>query len=320
MKKIISVLLAAAACVMLFAGCGETKEEGTLQVAVVQQLDHSSLQEIRAAVEARLSEIAEEKNLTIRYEEFNGQNDPTILGQIGSRIAGDGFDAVIPIGTLAAQCMVTATDGLEIPIIYAAISDPEAAGLTGMSNVTGTSDALDTGLILSMMLLADPDLKTVGLLYSNSEPNSETPSAQAKQLLEAQGLTVIEKTGNTADEIMTAASALAGRVEAVFTPTDNAVMKVAPAVSELFAKNGIAFYAGADSFVSAGALATCGVNYTDQGRKTAEMAVDFMVDGTCPEFQKVEGGIISYNSGTADALGMDVSAFAPIAKEMKDMK
>ena len=320
MKKFISVLLAAAACVMLFAGCGETKEEGTLQVAVVQQLDHSSLQEIRVAVEARLSEIAKEKNLTIRYEEFNGQNDPTILGQIGSQIAGGSFDAVIPIGTLAAQCMVTATDGMEIPINYAAISDPAAAGLTGIPNVTGTSDALDTGLILDMMQSADSGIKTVGLLYSNSEPNSETPIAQAKELLDARGIAYVEKTGNTADEILTAASALVGRVDAVFTPTDNAVMNVAPAVSEVFNKNGIAYYTGADSFVSAGAFATCGVNYTELGYKTADMAVDFMVNGSCPEFQKMDGGIIAYNSDTAAALGLDVSVFASMASEVKDVK
>ena len=319
MKKLAAILLTAVFCIGLFAGCAGDKEDG-IRIAVVQQLDHSSLEEIRVAVEKQLEKLSQDKDMTITFEKFNGQNDPTILGQIGSQIASGDFDAVIPIGTLAAQCMVTATDGMEIPVVYAAISDPAAAGLTDLPNVTGTSDALDTGLILDMMLAVNPQVKTVGLLYSNSEPNSETPIAQAKEILGNKGIEVLEKTGNTADEILTAASALVGRVDAVFTPTDNVVMNVAAPVAEILNKNGIPHYTGADSFVSAGAFATCGVNYTDLGSKTADMAVDCILSGSCPEFQVVEGGNIAYNSETAEGLGLDVSVFSSMAKVVNDVK
>ena len=123
MKKLISVIVAITMIACLFTACGASADDGVYKIAIVQQLDHASLDEIRTAVEAQLDAIAAEKGITIEYKDFNGQNDPTVLGQIGAQVVGDGYDAIIPIATLAAQCMVTAADGTDTPIIYAAISD-----------------------------------------------------------------------------------------------------------------------------------------------------------------------------------------------------
>ena len=162
--------------------------EGTAyRIAIVQQMDHSSLDQIRTAIEAELDARAAADGVTIEYKEFNGQNDATMLNQIGTQVVSDGYDAIIPIASLAAQCMVTAADG-DIPVIYAAISDPATAGLTDLENVTGTSDALDTNMIMDMMFAVNPEIQTVGLLYSNSEPNSETPIAEAKAYLDDKGI------------------------------------------------------------------------------------------------------------------------------------
>ena len=179
--------------------------------------------------------------------------------------------------------------------------------------MTVTSDALNTEFILYLMLAADPDVQTVGLLYSNSEPNSATPIAQAKAYLEEKGIAYVEKTGNTNDEILSAVASLIGQVDAVFTPTDNVVMAAAAAVSEQLAAAGIPFYAGADSFVKAGAFATCGVNYTELGTYTAGMAVDILQGGEVPEYHVMEGGIITVNTETAAALGLDAAVFDGMA-------
>ena len=130
MKKLFCVLLSMILVMSLFAGCAASgkSDSGAIKVAIVQQLDHSSLDEIRLAVEAELERLAKEKNMTITYTEFNGRNDATILNQIGAQVVSDGYDVIIPIATMAAQCMVTAAEGKDIPIIYAAISDPVSAG------------------------------------------------------------------------------------------------------------------------------------------------------------------------------------------------
>ena len=341
MKKVISLVLSVMMMLTMFAGCkasstaetaaptsstaAETSADTTpavqeFNVAIVQQLDHASLDEICTAIVAQLQTLAEEKGVKVNIQEFNGQNDATVLNQIGAQVVGDGVDLIIPIATLAAQCMVTAADGTDIPIVYAAISDPEAAGLTGLSNVTGTSDALNTAFILDMMLAANPDIKTVGLLYSNSEANSTTPIAEAKAYLQEKQIDFVEKTGNTSGEIVEAAASMVGRVDAVFTPTDNVVMAAEVTVAETLNEAGIPHYTGADSFVAAGAFATCGVNYTELGTYTADMAMDILLGGAVPEFHVMDGGIITVNTETAAILGIDYSVFSSMANTVVEVK
>ena len=285
----------------------------TYTVAIVQQLDHSSLDEIRTAIEAQLNALAEPTNYTISIKTYNGQNDASMLNQIGTEVVADGFDMIIPIATLAAQSMVTAADGTDIPIVYAAISDPEGAGLTDIPTVTGVSDALNTNFIMDMMFAADPTIQTVGLLYSNSEINSEAPIRDAKAYLDAKGISYVEKTGNTANEVIAAASDLVGRVDAVFTPTDNVIMASEAAVAELLNEAGIPHYTGADSFVTSGAFTTCGVNYTELGTKTADIAFGILQGGAISDFHIMDGGIITVNTETAELCGIDYAVFKDMA-------
>ena len=314
MKKLICAILSIVMILSLTAcGSSESKNASEFKVAIVQQLDHSSLDEIRVAIEAQLNALAEPTNYTVTIKSYNGQNDASMLNQIGTEVVADGYDMIIPIATTAAQCMVTAADGTDIPIIYAAISDPESAGLVGIPTVTGVSDALNTEFIMKMMFEADPSIQTVGLLYSNSEINSEAPIRDAKAYLDAKGIAYVEKTGNTANEVIAAASDLVGRVDAVFTPTDNVIMASETAVAEILNEAGIPHYTGADSFVLSGAFATCGVNYTELGTKAADMAFDILLGGSIGDFHVMEGGIITVNTTAADACGIDYSVFNSMA-------
>ena len=112
---------------------------------------------------------------------------------------------------------------------------------------------------------------------------------------------------------------MVGRVQAVFTPTDNVVMAAASAVAEILNEAGIPHYAGADSFVTAGAFATCGVNYTELGTYTADMAVDILLGGAIPEYHVMDGGIITVNTDTAKALDLDYSVFKDMAGTVKEV-
>ena len=297
----------------------ETTEVKSFSVAIVQQLSHSSLDEIHEAISAELKARAEAAGVELTISDYNGQNDTTMLGQIGAQALDDKVDMIIPIATLAAQTMVTAAEDTGTPIVYAACSDPETAGLTGLDNVTGTSDALNTPFILDMMLAINPDIKTVGLLFSNSEDNSITPIAEAKKYLDEKGIAYLEKTGNTTDEIVAAAASLVGRVDAVFTPTDNRVMDAEVAVAEILNEAGIPHYTGADSFVQSGAFTTCGVNYTELGKYTADMAFDILEGGAVPEFHVMDGGIITVNTDTAKALNIDYSVFSTMANTVTEV-
>ena len=77
------------------------------------------------------------------------------------------------------------------------------------------------------------------------------------------------------------------------------------AIAEDFAINGIPHYTGADSFVRNGAYATCGVNYTDLGAKTADLAYKAITEGMdgMEDYYLMDGGIITVNTDTAAMIG-----------------
>lgn len=325
MKKLITLSLSAMLATTL-VGCSSTPTastattDKTYKVAIVKQLDHASLDEIADAICDELDAISKKDGVKIEYGEvYSGQNDQSTLQQIASQVVGENVDVIIPIATLAAQTMIVASDGA-IPVVYGAISDPEAADITDIDYVTGTSDALNTDQIMDMMLQANPDVKTVGLLYSKSEANSEKPIADAKKYLDDKGIKYIEATGNTDDEVKQAAASLIGsNVDAVFTPTDNVVMAAELSIAQEFVDAGIPHYTGADSFVRNGAFATCGVNYTDLGKETADLAYTTMKDGIeatgyAGSYEVMDGGIITVNKEASQALGIDASTFDSFGK------
>lgn len=315
--KLLTLALAGVMTLSL-AACGSKTDNGgsdaqqesengkTYKVAVIKQLDHASLDEIANAITAELDKLAADNGVTIEYEVTSGQNDPTILKQLSDQAIADNVDAIVPIATNAAQIAALSAEDSKTPVVYAAISDPAAANLTGIDYVTGTSDALNTEFIMDMMFAQNPNVAKVGLLYSLSEPNSAQPITDAKAYLDAKGIAYVEQTANTNDEVVAAASALiADGVDAVFTPTDNVIMAAELAIAEDFAKNGILHYTGADSFVRNGAYATCGVNYTDLGTKTADLAYSAITEGmgSMEDYYLMDGGIITVNTDTAAMIG-----------------
>ena len=318
-KRVLAAVLGLAMVVSMMAGCGskEKASEDSYKVAIVKQMDHASLDEIANAIAAELDAISKEKNVTINYEIYSGQGEQTTLKQIGDQAVADGVDAIIPIATLAAQVMTTCAEDTKTPVIYAAISDPEEAELTGIDYVTGTSDALNTEFVMDMMLKQNPDVKKVGLLYSLSEANSAKPIKEAKAYLDKANIAYSEQTAATNDEVIAAASSLvAEKVDAVFTPTDNVIMAAELAIYEKFAEAGIPHYTGADSFVRNGAFTTCGVNYTALGTKTADLAYEAITVGMAglEDCYLMDGGIITVNTETAAALNIDYSIFKDLGE------
>lgn len=326
MKKITASALSAILAVTLCGCSGQgssdspsnpDSEEKVYKVAVVKQLDHASLDEIADAVTAELDALAEKNGVKVEYQMYSGNNDASTLQSIGSDAIVSGVDAIIPIATLAAQTMYVAAEDTKTPVIFAAISDPEGAGLTDTDFVTGTSDALNTEQIMKMILAANPDVKKIALLYSPSEANSARPVAEAKAYLDANSI-AYEDFGSptTRDEVIqTVSSIVASGCDAVFTPTDNVIMDAELTIAPVLAEAGIAHYAGADSFVRNGAFATCGVNYTDLGKETADLAFDIMVNGIenskyYKSYEVMPGGIITVNTETAAELGIDTKVFS----------
>ena len=290
------------------------------KVGIIQFVDDASLNQIEANIEAELTKKSEEgeDNYIFEGNVYNGQADSTTLNQIATQLISDGVDVIIPIATPAAQIVQTATEDNQIPVVFSAVSDPVGAGLVESmdapgANITGTSDALNTNAILDLMFVANPDIKSVGLLYSQSEDSSKQPIADAKAYLEEKGIDYVEKTGTNNTEVTQAADALiAAGVAAVFPPTDNTVMTAELAIYEKFIEAGIPHYCGADSFALNGAFCGYGVDYAKLGVETADMVVEVLqgADPAATPVKTFDNGIATVNTETAEALGIDYSGFA----------
>ena len=146
---------------------------------------------------------------------------------------------------------------------------------------------------------------TIALPFSVTEDELNEAFGSDCQL---EKLVAVEANGNTNDEVIQAASSLIGaNVDAVFTPTDNVIMAAELAIAPMFAEAGIPHFTGADIFVRNGALTTCGVNYTDLGTKTADLAFEAMTKGMADmeDYYLMDGGIVTVNTETAEALGFN---------------
>ena len=331
-RKVMAIVLTMAMAVAGMCGCGKAADSGTsndtvYKVGIVQYVDDASLNQIEKAIQAELDAKGVEYGVTFDYQDytFNGQADQSILMQIAADLIADEVDIIIPIATPTAVVMQSATEENQIPIVFSAVSDPVGAGLVATNeapgaNITGTSDAIDTDAIMNLIVTANPDTAKIGLLYDKSQASSLGSIEDAKAYCEANNIAYVEKTGTTVAEIQAAADALVAEgVDAVFTPQDNTVMTAELAIFEKFTEAGIPHYTGADSFALNGAFLGFGVNYENLGIKTADMAVEILVNGAKPAemaVQTLADGIITVNTETAEAVGIDYSVFKDLCSEL----
>ena len=301
----------------------------TFKVGIVNYVDHASLNQIVASVESRLDELGKEKGVTFDYADYyaNAQADQSNLNQIGADLVADGVDVIVAVATPTAATMLAAVEDTEIPVVYSAVTDPAAAGFDGGENITGTSDALNTDAIMNLIVAANPGIDTIGLLYDLSQDASTQAIADAKAFCEKNGIKVVEKNGTTTAEVQMAAEALvAAGVKAVFTPTDNTIMTAELSIYESFIEAGVQHYTGADSFALNGALVGYGVDYVQLGEATADMVSQLLCDGKTPAdlpYQTFDNGIVTINTETAEALGLDLAAlkeaFKPYCTEITEV-
>lgn len=322
-RKVLASVAASIMAAIMLAGTAMAAE---YKVGIIQFVDDASLNQIEASIEAELDAKSEEGEDKYIYEGYvyNGQADSATLSQIATQLISDGVDVIVPIATPTAQIVQAATEDNQIPVVFSAVSDPVGASLVESmeepgANITGTSDALNTNAILDLMFIANPDIKKVGLLYSQSEDASKQPIEDAKAYLEEKGVEYVEKTGTNNTEVTQAADALiAESVDAVFTPTDNTVMTAELGIYEKFIDAGIPHYAGADSFALNGAFCGYGVDYKNLGKETADMVVEILqgADPATTAVKTFDNGIATVNTETAEAIGLDYSGFAEVCTQV----
>lgn len=328
MKTRLTALFAAAAMGLSLAGCGSAAsatsaaasgsgQQADYTVGILQYTSHSSLDEIAAAIQSELEQQALAAGVTIRVELKNGQGDAATINDICKMFVSDKVDLIIPIATPAATAAAAAVQGTDIPLVYSAVTDPVAAQLAQSmeapgENMTGTSDYIDTAKILDLVLANNLDTNTLGLIYNLGETNSAATIEALRPVLEEKGIQAVESTVTTPGEVQMAAQNLVSKgVDAIFVPIDNTVASAMSVLADEAIKGGVPVYTAADSLVRDGGLATTGVNYTKLGELTAQLAVQVLQgeDPATMPVQVLNDGIVTVNTTTAKALGIDPNVF-----------
>ncbi len=303
----------------------ETAEEGkTYTIGICNYVDDASLNQIVDNINTRLDEIEASDGVTINVEYDNCNADANVMNQIIANFEADKVDLMVGVATPVAMAMQTATEDSKTPVVFAAVSDPVGAGLVESldapgSNITGSSDNLDTSAVMNLIFAQNPDAKKIGLLYDVGQDSATAAIAEAKAYLDEKGVEYVEHTATNNEEAALAADAfVSDGVDAVFTPTDNTIMTAEFSIYETFVDAGIPHYTGADSFALNGAFLGYGVDYANLGKETADMIYSILAEGKDPATTPVitfDNGTATVNTEVCTALGYDFEtvseAFAP---------
>ena len=334
-KKMLSMVLAMAMALSLTA-CGSSEAADASSeyvVGICNYVDDASLNQICDNIQNRLAEIGTEKGVTFTVKYDNCMADANVMEQIISDFIADDVDLMVGVATPVAMAMQADTEDNQIPVIFAAVSDPLATGVVESleapgANVTGTSDFLDTTAVMNLIFAANPEADKIGLLYDLGQDASTTAINDAKAYLDAKGIEYVERTGTTVDEVSLAADALiADEVDAIFTPSDNTIMQAELTIYEKLADAGIPHYTGADSFALNGAFLGYGVDYANLGVETANMIAEVLLDGKEPATLPVktfDNGTATINTEVCEKLGLDYATisetFAPYCTQVKEIQ
>ena len=283
----------------------------TYKIGVLQLTEHAALDASNEGFIAALDDAG----ISYEVDQQNAQNDQSACQTIASKLVNDGDDLILTIGTPAAQAVASATS--DIPIIGTAITDFAESGLVADNeapggNVTGSSDLTPVADLIELLQQLVPDAQTVGLLYCTAESNSEVQIAMAEEALDAAGIAHERYSVSSSNEIQQVIESMVGKVDAIYTPTDNTIAAGMATVSMVANENKLPVIVGCDTMVEDGGLASYSINYYDLGYKAGEMAVEILTEGADPaempiEYLAAEDCQLIANQATADEVGIDIS-------------
>jgi|SRR3712207_751285 len=256
--------------------------EKEIQIGITQIVEHPSLDAARKGLEKVLQKNLGEK-VEIEYQSAQGDFGTAQL--IAKSYVNSKKDVIVAISTPSAQAALNATK--QIPIVYTAVTDPKAAGLSG-KNITGTTDMSPLEEQLNLLKYLLPKAKKIGFLYNPSEQNSISLLRQFTTLAKERQLQVIEKGVNTVNDMNLALNSLLRQVDVLYIPTDNLVTSSETLLIQQANRKSIPVIASVESSVKKGALATVSIDYEKLGYQTGERILEIL-KGKSPNQIKVEG-------------------------------
>lgn len=321
MKRTSLIAATAVAAVLALAGCSGSATSTdantpaspvgeAYSIGITQITTHTALDSAREG----FKKAFEDAGIQVKYDEQNAQGDQATATSIASKFASSDLDLVLAIATPSAQA--AAQSITKVPVLFTAVTDPVSAQLVNSleapgSNITGTTDMNPVADQISLVKEFAPKAKTLGVIYSSGEVNSEVQVELAKEAAAKDGLQVVESAVTNSAEVQQAAQDLASKVDAIYVPTDNTVVSALASVVQAAEDAKIPLIAGEANSVAQGALATYGIDYSKLGYQTGEMAIRILKEGAEPASLPVEAQKdyeLTVNTTTLKALGLELPA------------
>lgn len=313
MKKITLLVAVMIAGAFIISCAGKKAEsEKLIKIGIVQLVEHVALDASYQGFIDGLKAAGYEDGKNIKVDFQNAQGEQANCNTIAQKLINDRSDLILAIATPAAQAVANLTE--TIPVLITAVTDPASAKLVKSNekpetNVTGTSDLTPVAAQIELVKKLVPTIKTLGFIYNSSEQNSKFQIDIAKKECEKLGIAYLEATVSNSNEIQQVTQSLVGKVQAVYTPTDNMIAAGIPTVAGVLNASKIPLICGEEGMVSAGGLATYGINYYELGKQTASMAVEILRDGKKPAsmpIQYLATCDFAVNQDTAKAIGITI--------------
>ena len=274
-NSIIKLFMLLSLSVVTFYSSADDKSEQKY-VAITSIVEHPALDNVRKGVEDELKDNGYIAGQNLKLQFASAQGSSANAAQIAKQFVANKPDVIVGIATPSTQALVATTKS--IPIVFTAVTDPVAAKLTpswdaSKTNVTGVSDALSLEPQIDMMLKIKPDAKNIGYVYSPSEVNSTIVLKELQIALEKRGMKIIAAPAQRTSDISTAAISLKGKVDLIYTTTDNNVVSAYEALAKVANENKIPLVASNPESAERGAIAALGMSYYDLGHQAGKIVI-----------------------------------------------
>ncbi|MCT4508140.1 MAG: ABC transporter substrate-binding protein [Tepidibacter sp.] len=277
-KLIKSMILMGLVGVSILTGCG-TKDDDKIKIGITQIVEYSALDENREGFIKALEDNGYKDGENIDIDFQNAQGDIATTQTIAKNFVSQKKNLIYAISTPSAQAAYNSTK--DIPIVISAVTDPVSAGLVKSleepnTNISGTCDYVPVSKQLELVKTLAPDAKKIGVIYNTSEVNSEVQVNELKKYAKEYGYSVVEAGVTSTNEVNTAISSLASKIDVLYAPTDQLVVSSMPIIVQKTQEKNIPVIASEKGSVELGALATCGINYYELGYESGKIAVNVL--------------------------------------------
>lgn len=257
---------------------GEKKKIGIIQ--------HTNNTESANCYAGFITELKERGVLEYAEIVYIIEEDGDLCKEKIRNLVDEGCDLLFTIGPFASKAAAAITD--EIPIVFAAVSDPEEHGLVESNeepgkNITGVSSFTPCFEQVDLISFLLPGKKNIGSIYTSTDEYAVRQAIIASKQAENNDLSFERYPVKNKKEIKNAlASMEEDKIDVIYLPVDKGVFRNIDLILDYANENKIPVICGNETMLKAGCFATCEINYTSIGRSCGSLIYDILYGGADP--------------------------------------